>query len=77
MSDPEIDSKFARDAWIRALERSARIEADPHGTLPVLIERSRREGDVTRAGGRARALSTTSSSRCARTNTRAGDFRRA
>ena len=38
-----IDSKFAREAWIRALERSARIEADPHGTLPGLIDRAARE----------------------------------
>jgi fatty-acyl-CoA synthase len=43
MSDTELDSKFARDAWIRALERTARIEADPQGTLPVLIERAARE----------------------------------
>jgi fatty-acyl-CoA synthase len=33
------DAKFARDAWIRALERTARIEDDPYCTLPVLIDR--------------------------------------
>ena len=43
MSGTELDSKFARDAWIRALERSAHIEADPQGTLPVLIDRAAHE----------------------------------
>jgi fatty-acyl-CoA synthase len=33
------DAKLARDAWIRALARTAAIEADPYLTLPVLIER--------------------------------------
>jgi fatty-acyl-CoA synthase len=33
------DAKFARDAWIRALKRTAAIDEDPHLTLPVLIER--------------------------------------
>jgi fatty-acyl-CoA synthase len=32
------DSKFARDAWIRALARTADIERDVHATLPVLID---------------------------------------
>ena len=31
------DAKFARDAWIRALQRTAAIDEDPHLTLPVLI----------------------------------------
>jgi fatty-acyl-CoA synthase len=40
MPDTTIaDAKFARDAWIRALARSARVEADPHLTLPMLVER--------------------------------------
>ncbi len=40
MSAPGNDSsKFARDAWLRALERTASIERNPQVTLPVLIER--------------------------------------
>jgi fatty-acyl-CoA synthase len=35
----ELDAKFARHAWIRALERSARIDEDPTVTFPVLIDR--------------------------------------
>ena len=31
--------KFAREAWVRALERTAAIESDPYLTLPALIER--------------------------------------
>jgi fatty-acyl-CoA synthase len=34
----DADAKFARDAWIRALTRTADLEADPLLTLPVLIE---------------------------------------
>jgi fatty-acyl-CoA synthase len=33
------EAKFAREAWIRALQRSAAIETDPYLTLPVLIGR--------------------------------------
>ena len=33
------DAKFAREAWIRALQRTAAVDEDPHLTLPVLIER--------------------------------------
>ena len=36
-TDP--DAKFAREAWIRALQRTAAIEQDLNLTLPVLIER--------------------------------------
>jgi fatty-acyl-CoA synthase len=36
------DPKLAREAWVRALERTAGIEADPYLTLPVLIERQAR-----------------------------------
>jgi fatty-acyl-CoA synthase len=36
------DAKLAREAWVRALERTAAIEADPYLTLPVLIERQAR-----------------------------------
>jgi hypothetical protein len=36
---PPADVKLARQAWIRALERTAAIEADPYLTLPALIER--------------------------------------
>jgi fatty-acyl-CoA synthase len=39
---PPADVKLAREAWIRALERTAAIEADPHLTLPALIERQAR-----------------------------------
>jgi fatty-acyl-CoA synthase len=35
----ETDAKFAREAWMRALQRTAAIEEDPNLTLPVLIER--------------------------------------
>ena len=33
------DARFAREAWVRALERTAAIESDPYLTLPALIER--------------------------------------
>jgi fatty-acyl-CoA synthase len=33
------NSGTASQAWVRALERTARIEREPHITLPVLIER--------------------------------------
>ena len=33
------EAKFAREAWIRALQRTAAIEQDLNLTLPVLIER--------------------------------------
>src|ERR1700739_4327293 len=36
---PPTDAKLARDTWLRALERTGAIEADPYLTLPVLIER--------------------------------------
>jgi fatty-acyl-CoA synthase len=39
---PPADVKLAREAWIRALERTAAIEADPYLTLPALIERQAR-----------------------------------
>src|SRR5579862_5618313 len=40
MSVPsDVDAKFAREAWIRALQRTAAIEQDPTLTLPVLIDR--------------------------------------
>ena len=39
MPSTEVNTKRAREAWIRALERTARIEAEPHVTLPVMIER--------------------------------------
>ena len=35
----ETDAKFAREAWLRALQRTAAIEADVNLTLPVLIDR--------------------------------------
>jgi len=34
-----VDVKFARDAWVRALKRTADIERNPDVTLPVLIDR--------------------------------------
>ena len=34
-----LDSKFAREAWIRALQRTAAIERDLNLTLPVLVLR--------------------------------------
>jgi fatty-acyl-CoA synthase len=43
----EADTKFAREAWIRALERTASI--DRLGTLPVLIGRLAREFDAAPA----------------------------
>ena len=40
MTSPgDADGKFARDAWIRALQRTAAIEQDPTLTLPLLIGR--------------------------------------
>ena len=43
MPSTEVNSKRAREAWIRALERTARIEAEPSVTLPVVIERLARQ----------------------------------
>ncbi len=40
--DRSADARFAREAWMRALERTAAIEADPYLTLPVLVERQAR-----------------------------------
>jgi fatty-acyl-CoA synthase len=40
---PPTDAKFAREAWIRALARTAAMEADPYLTLPVLIEQQARK----------------------------------
>jgi fatty-acyl-CoA synthase len=34
-----VDAAFARDAWIRALQRTATIEQDPSLTMPLLIDR--------------------------------------
>jgi fatty-acyl-CoA synthase len=39
----------ARKAWIRALERTARIEREPEVTLPLLIERLAREFGAAQA----------------------------
>ncbi len=40
MSQPaDANTKIAREAWIRALERTAGVERDPALTLPVLIDR--------------------------------------
>jgi fatty-acyl-CoA synthase len=39
------DAAFAREAWIRALQRTADIETDPYLTLPALIERRALELD--------------------------------
>jgi fatty-acyl-CoA synthase len=43
------DAAFAREAWIRALRRTADIEADPYLTLPALIERRALELDSATA----------------------------
>jgi fatty-acyl-CoA synthase len=37
-SGNEQNSKFARGAWLRALERTAALERDPHLTLPILVD---------------------------------------
>jgi fatty-acyl-CoA synthase len=43
----EADARFARDAWMRALTRTADLEADPLHTLPVLIdELAQRDADA-------------------------------
>jgi hypothetical protein len=34
-----LNTKLARDAWLRALRRTADIDSHPDLTLPVLIER--------------------------------------
>ncbi len=40
MTEPaDADAKFAREAWLRALQRTAAIETDVNLTLPVLIDR--------------------------------------
>jgi len=39
MSVASSDAKFARNAWLRALQRTAAIAEDPTLTMPVLIER--------------------------------------
>ncbi len=44
MSEPdEGDAKFAREAWLRALKRTAEIETDASLTLPLLIDRQAQE----------------------------------
>jgi len=48
-SPADADAKFARDAWIRALQRTADIEKDPHLTFPVLIDRLALEFDAAPA----------------------------
>jgi fatty-acyl-CoA synthase len=51
-------AKLARESWIRALERTAAIEADPTLTLPVLIERLAQSlGDAPALSCREGALS--------------------
>jgi fatty-acyl-CoA synthase len=35
----QTDAKFARDAWLRALQRTADIEQDPTLTMPALLDR--------------------------------------
>jgi len=40
MTEPDdTDAKFAREAWLRALKRTAEIETDASLTLPLLIDR--------------------------------------
>ncbi|MGA2779811.1 MAG: long-chain-acyl-CoA synthetase [Steroidobacteraceae bacterium] len=39
MQTTDPNSKFARQAWLRALERTAAIDRNPDVTLPVLVER--------------------------------------
>jgi fatty-acyl-CoA synthase len=56
MPSPELNSKRAREAWLRALERTARIEAEPGVTLPVVIER------LAQQFGAAPALASTEAS---------------
>jgi fatty-acyl-CoA synthase len=72
------DAKFAREAWIRALQRTAAIETDLNLTLPVLI------GRQAQGNGAAPALLSNEGSlnlradcRRAATNTHAGACRRA
>ncbi len=48
-SPTDTDAKFAREAWIRALQRTGAIESDVNLTLPVLIERLALEFDVAPA----------------------------
>ncbi len=35
----DTEAKIAREAWLRALQRTATIEADVNLILPVLIDR--------------------------------------
>lgn len=39
MQTTDTEAKFARQAWLRALERTAAIDRSPDMTLPVLVER--------------------------------------
>jgi hypothetical protein len=39
MNVRDEDARFAREAWIRALGRTAALDRDPSLTLPALIER--------------------------------------
>jgi fatty-acyl-CoA synthase len=48
-ADSAADARFAREAWIRALERTARMEADPYLTLPMVVERLASEQGETPA----------------------------
>ena len=43
------EAKFAREAWIRALQRTAAIETDLNLTLPVLIGRLAQENGASPA----------------------------
>ena len=47
MQTTDANSKFARQAWLRALERTAAIDRSPDVTLPLLVERwAERSGDA-------------------------------
>ncbi len=53
MTKPDASrNKHAREAWLRALERTAHIDRQPHVTLPLLIDRlaERHEGAAALCG---------------------------
>jgi fatty-acyl-CoA synthase len=45
MQSADANTRIAREAWMRALQRTADIERHPDVTLPVLMERLAQQFD--------------------------------